>query len=181
MNDATLATDLPPGLLPDRSCGSCNLCCKVFELPELAKPAGKWCQHVEQGRGCKVHGSGQPKFCRAFFCEWRASPTLGPEWKPDRARFVLSVYPGTQALAVTLDPGAPGAWRKEPYYSQIKEWGRHALINGSNVMVLNGNRVTVVLPTSDVDIGVLQPGDQINVFQQNGTYSVEVKKADAAP
>ncbi len=179
MTDVAINPDVPPGVLPDRTCGPCNLCCKVFNFPDLDKPAGKWCQHVEQGKGCKIYDD-RPGFCRTFFCEWRLSPTLGPEWKPDRARFVLSTYPGTTALAVTLDPGAPGAWRKEPYYSQIKEWGRHALVNGSQVMVLSGNRVTIVLPTSDVDVGVLQTGDKINVFQTNGTYSVEVERAKPA-
>ena len=29
-----------------RACGDCRLCCKVFPLPVLEKPAGTWCRHV---------------------------------------------------------------------------------------------------------------------------------------
>jgi hypothetical protein len=168
----------PSGVLPDRSCGSCNLCCKVFAFPELSKPAGAWCRHVATGKGCTIY-SDRPDFCRSFFCMWRYNAALGPEWKPDRARFVLSTYPGGKGmvLAVTLDPGAPTAWRKEPYYGQIKEWAKAALLENSQVMVVNGNRVIVPLPGSDVDVGVLNPGDRIDIVQQNGAYSVEVVRA----
>jgi hypothetical protein len=44
-------------------------------------------------------------------------------------------------------------------------------------MVVNGNRVIVPLPGSDVDVGVLNPGDRIDIVQQNGAYSVEVVRA----
>ena len=175
MND----TNPPTGPVPGRECGACTLCCKTVEFSDFNKPAGKWCANAQPGRGCKIHDA-KPAICSIFFCEWRGNPNLGPEWKPDRARFVLSTYPGTNSLAVWLDPGASGAWLQEPYYSQIKDWGRHALINGSQVMVINGNRVTVVLPTSNADVGVLKRGDRISVYENNGDYSVAVERAGEA-
>jgi hypothetical protein len=167
--------------LPDRPCGSCNMCCKVFNFPELSKPAGTWCRHIVQGKGCTIYEE-RPDFCRAFFCMWRLDAGLGPEWKPDRARFVLSAYPGGkgQVLAVTLDPGAPGAWRKEPYYSQIKAWARAALPQHGQVIVVIGARVIVPLPASDVDLGVLDPGDRVEITQTNGTFGVRVVRAKDA-
>ncbi len=170
----TAATILS-GPAPGRECGACNLCCKLVAFPDVPKPAGKWCQHVDQGRGCKIH-SERPETCRAFHCEWMLNGGLTPEWKPDRARFVMGTYPGTNALAIILDPGAPTAWRKEPYYGFIKQWARTALVNGSYVMVMNGSRVTIVLPTADADLGVLEPGDQINIFNDKGTFSAGVQK-----
>ena len=47
---------------------------------------------------------------------------LPDEWKPDRAKFVLSIFPGNGFLYVQVDPGAALAWRREPYYSGLKRW-----------------------------------------------------------
>ena len=69
-------------VVPGRSCGTCTLCCKVFPVPDLAKPAGKWCQHCQPGKGCRIHET-RPEVCRKFFCGWMVSPGLGPEWKPE--------------------------------------------------------------------------------------------------
>ena len=169
------APSIHVGPVPGRQCGSCSLCCKVVAFPDFQKPAGKWCQHVNQGRGCKIHAE-RPASCAAYHCEWMLNPGLSAEWKPDRARFVMGTYPGTNALAISVDPGAPGAWLKEPYYGFIKEWARTALVNNSYVMVLNGNRVTIVLPTDNVDLGVLEPGDTINIYNEKGTFSAGVQK-----
>ena len=176
MNDTPVLQTAPAGPVQGRECGSCTLCCKVLHFADIDKPAGKWCQHVAQGRGCSIHAT-KPDVCRVYHCEWMLNPSLGPEWKPDRARFVMGTYPGTTALAVWLDPGAQGAWLKEPYYSMIKHWARIALINNTDVMVLNGNRVTVVLPTGNADLGPLETGDNIVVYNQGGTYSAAVERA----
>ncbi len=176
MNDTPVLQTAPAGPVQGRECGSCTLCCKVLHFADIDKPAGKWCQHVAQGRGCSIHAT-KPDVCRVYHCEWMLNPSLGPEWKPDRARFVMGTYPGTTALAVWLDPGAQGAWLKEPYYSMIKHWARIALINNTYVMVLNGNRVTVVLPTGNADLGPLETGDNIVVYNQGGTYSAAVERA----
>jgi hypothetical protein len=34
------------GKAQGRICGDCRLCCKTLEVPELQKPAGKWCGHA---------------------------------------------------------------------------------------------------------------------------------------
>ena len=39
-------------VVPGRECGSCSLCCKVYNVPEIEKPAGKWCRHCTPGKGC---------------------------------------------------------------------------------------------------------------------------------
>jgi hypothetical protein len=30
----------PPRLVPGRECGSCSMCCKVYNIAEINKPAG---------------------------------------------------------------------------------------------------------------------------------------------
>jgi hypothetical protein len=154
-------------LVEGRSCGSCTLCCKLFPVPDLGKAAGRWCPHVAQGRGCAIHAS-RPPICRAFHCQWLYHGELGPEWKPERAKFVLSIYSGSRSLAVTVDPGEPLAWTKPPYYSHLKRWAAAAVAAGDQVVVFNGAAATILLPERDVALGVLDPGDVIVVRQKTG-------------
>jgi hypothetical protein len=107
-----------------RACGSCSLCCKVLPIsePEIAKPANVWCQHCKPGRGCSIYAD-RPLICRAFTCQWLVDGSFGDHWKPARSKMVLRMIPnrGSLILYVYPDPGYPGAWRKQPYYAELKE------------------------------------------------------------
>ncbi len=88
-----------------RRCGDCRLCCKVFPLPLLDKPAGTWCRHAAAG-GCAVHGPAMPDVCRQYDCFWREHETLSESWRPDRIGVVVteagSVSVGHHLLPVVL-------------------------------------------------------------------------------
>lgn len=152
-----------------RECGTCTLCCKVFEVPALAKPVGKWCQHCAPGQGCGIHAT-RPDHCRAFHCAWMTESWLGPEWKPERSKFVLTIDAATHFLLIQLDPGAPAAWKAEPYYSQIKRWAAASVENGKHVVVFLNRSATVVLPNEDIALGVIQPGERIVTRKRNTPY-----------
>jgi hypothetical protein len=152
---------------PGRACGSCTLCCKVYDVPALAKPAGTWCRHCKPGRGCGIHAT-RPDHCRAFFCLWMTQTWLGVEWKPERSKMVLTMDPETRFLLVQVDPGTPNAWRGAPYYAQLRKWAEGAVAQGRQVVVFNNKSATVVLPDRDVPLGVIAPGDRI-VAQQRQT------------
>jgi hypothetical protein len=158
-----------------RSCGSCTLCCKLFPVPELTKPAGRWCQHIAQGRGCGIHEA-RPPVCRAFWCQWIENDQLGPEWKPEISKFVLSIYPGTNSLAVTVDPAQPAAWRREPYLSGLRRFAGAALQQGDQVIVFVGDRGTAVLPDGEQELGRIMPGDRIATLRRGAAYAVEVQR-----
>lgn len=166
-------------VLAGRICGTCTLCCKVFPVAELAKPAGRWCVNVKQGQGCAIYAE-RPGSCRDFFCQWRYSADLGPEWKPEIARFVLSIYPGSNALAVSVDPGSPTAWRAEPYLSSLKRWAGAALAEGNPVLVFTGERATAILPDREIELGVLAPGDRVSVLRGPSGFDVRRVPAGAA-
>lgn len=72
-----------------RRCGECRLCCKVFPLPVLDKPAGEWCRHV-CAAGCAVHGDGQPEVCREYACYWLEHESLPDASRPDRVGLVTT-------------------------------------------------------------------------------------------
>ena len=164
-----------------RECGTCTLCCKVFDVPSLSKPAGQWCRHCKPGRGCGIHET-RPDHCRSFHCLWMTGAWLGPEWKPERAKMVLTIDPATRFLLVQVEPGSAGAWRREPYYSQLKGWAAASLREKRHVVVFVNNSATVVLPDKDVALGTIEPGDRI-VPRERLTASgvtVEVEKVRAA-
>jgi len=143
-----------------RTCGSCSLCCKVYDVPVLDKMAGVWCSHYQTGKGCSIHET-RPDFCRSFFCNWIYQTELGPEWKPDRARFVLTTDPTTKNVLVEVDPGLPNAWRKEPYYSAMKRWTTILIQQKRHVVISVRKVLTILLPDEDIAIGALADDEML--------------------
>lgn len=158
---------------PGRACGTCTLCCKVYDVPSLEKPAGQWCRFAKPGRGCGIHET-RPQHCRSFHCLWMTQTWLGPEWKPERAKMVLSVDPTTQFLFVQVDPGQPAAWKREPYYRHLKQWAAASLARKRHVVVFLNKSATVVLPDRDVPLGVLGPGDRIVARERHTAQGIVV-------
>ncbi|MGL5736548.1 MAG: YkgJ family cysteine cluster protein [Beijerinckiaceae bacterium] len=150
----------PRPAAPARECGDCTLCCKVFDVPVLDKPAGRWCQHCQPGQGCGIHAT-RPDFCRQFFCLWITQGWIGPEWKPNLSKMVLTISPLNGMLTVQVDPQQPAAWRREPYYSQLKRWSAAAMQRKEIILVFLGKHATVILPDSDVSLGEINAGDRI--------------------
>jgi len=142
-----------------RSCDGCTLCCKVFAVPTLDKPAGTWCSHCAIGQGCKIYDT-RPAECIAFQCGYLVEPGLDERWKPSESRLVL--WSMGQTMFIHVDPQRPDAWRREPFYSSIKQWAVEALAAGAQVAVQIGARAVMILPDRDVDLGVVA-SDEIAV------------------
>jgi hypothetical protein len=147
---------------PGRDCGTCTLCCKVYEVPDLKKPAGRWCQHCTPGRGCGIHAT-RPDHCRSFFCFYMTEGWLGPEWKPEVSKFVVTIDPLSRYMMVQVDPGQPKAWRQEPYLSQFRRWAQTLLPQERLVVVMNGHAATAVTHQGEVELGIMQPEDRVQV------------------
>ncbi len=162
-------------LAPGRTCGTCSMCCKVLGIPEVGSAPGQWCVHVVAGRGCAIHAT-RPDPCRTFFCHYLRNPHLGPEWKPERAKFVLSIEAGGRRMVVAPDPAAPAAWRRTPYYAQFKRWALAGVAARHQILVFNGKRATAVLPDRDVDLGVVEVGDEVSYRPGRGGTEVEVRR-----
>jgi hypothetical protein len=104
------------------------MCCRVFPIPEADKPNTDWCANLQIGKGCRIYER-RPEPCRAFHCLWLLDDSLGEEWRPDIAGFVLS-DPDPWALLVTNDPDNPQAWRREPFEARIRTWAEVASARG---------------------------------------------------
>jgi hypothetical protein len=72
-----------------RKCGECRLCCSVFPLPVIGKPAGHWCPLLGPA-GCTVHDRGQPEVCSQYACYWLEHEDLPEEARPDRLGLVVT-------------------------------------------------------------------------------------------
>ncbi len=135
-----------------RECGTCTLCCKVFDVPPVNKKQGVWCRHCTPGRGCGIHAS-RPDFCRDFHCLWINDVSFGPEWKPETAKFVMNLDEGGRRLAVIPDSGSPNAWKREPYGSRLREIAGQFLAQGRNVVVFDMVWKTLLLPDGETRLG----------------------------
>jgi hypothetical protein len=140
----------------DRSCGTCTLCCKVFDVPPVDnKPRGVWCKHCTPGRGCGIWQT-RPDFCRDFHCMWIKDATLGPEWKPDIAKFVLNYRRDLGVLNVMVDIKTPNVWRQEPYLSGLRDFAARASAFKHIVQITVGKRLIVLSPEREFDMGVTE-------------------------
>jgi hypothetical protein len=168
--------DAEPVLVPGRSCGTCSMCCKVYSIRELNKPAGQWCIHAVRGSGCTIHAN-RPRSCREFFCSWLVDPNLGPEWKPEVSRFVLSADATHRAIMVTVDPGMPLTWKRAPYYAVLKQFSEVFFRIDQKVLVNLGGHITVVLPDRDVPIGRIAAGDEIVIWREGPAYGAGLQRS----
>ena len=172
-------------VVPGRNCGTCTLCCKVVSIPELNKPVSKWCQHCLPGRGCGIHAT-RPFVCRGAYCEWVICKGLGPEWKPEKCKFVLFKTNGGRRLTAHVDPGYPSAWRKSPFYETFKQWAREAAQRTPDMHVVDvmiGEHSIVILPDRDVDLGIVAADEQVRLNKRMTAAGevIEVEKVKAAP
>lgn len=167
-----------------RECGSCTLCCKVYHVPEINKVAGKWCEYCTPGKGCGIYET-RPTQCREFHCLWLTEASLAPAWKPERSKMVLSVFPLNGFIYVQVDPNAPQAWRKEPYYRQLHRLAESNLRDGRHVIVFVNDVATLIMPGQDLPLGPMKPTDGFAVRQTFGpkgpTYEVTRSGRSVAP
>jgi hypothetical protein len=176
-----MTSSTSPQFAPGKACGSCMMCCKVPYITDFKKPYGLWCRHAVPGHGCSIYPD-RPRACSGFWCEWMYNPNFGPEWKPDRAKFVVSFRPEARVLAIWVDPSFPVAWTKPPFYAQIKKWAVAYAERDQFVFVHIGPRLIVVLPDREVDMGEVDPESGVTVsrrFGVNGViYDIETRSSE---
>jgi hypothetical protein len=166
-----------------RECGSCGLCCKVYDLPAVEKSAGVWCRHWRAGAGCSIHAD-RPQQCRDFFCLWMRDSTLPDVWKPERSRIVLSIFPGNGFLYAQVDPGSPQAWRKPPYFEGLRRMAASLEESNRRVIVFVGDNATLVTPQGATPLGQMSPERNFvieSVFGPDGpTYRLAETQSSGA-
>lgn len=126
--------------------------------------------------------------CRDFHCEWMLSKALGPEWKPDRAKFALMTT-ATGHLSACVDPGFPSAWRRSPYYQVLGRWARERAeapwSSWPAVDVWIGRRCIIILPDGETDLGIVADEEEVRIDRRmtvaGPIYVAEKFTARSAP
>ena len=158
-----------------KACGDCTLCCKVMAIEELAKPAGSWCRHCKPGQGCLVYATRAAE-CRSFSCLWLIDERFDARWKPNKSKLVLTTSP--DGIEVRCDPGFSDAWRKEPFRSDIQTLAAAGASVDVTVLVIVGEKMTLVTPDREFDLGVVGPDQRIvREIEGDRVVNVSVVKA----
>jgi hypothetical protein len=86
----TTTGERPPG---GRQCGTCNLCCRLLPVDEIAKPAGQKCRHLRYHAGgcCSIYQR-RPEGCHFWSCSWLLDNAIKLP-RPDRAHYVIDPLP----------------------------------------------------------------------------------------
>jgi hypothetical protein len=154
-----------------RVCGSCSLCCKLLDVPEVEKPENDWCAHCRPGHGCRIYAR-RPYVCATYSCLWLIRKDWGEAWFPPKARIVADLHvkqdTGQLFCRFHLDPAYPNRWRDQPYYSWIKHTalvgltGRNGIGERSYTVVSLRGKWILILPHRECAFGpgiVLPLGD----------------------
>jgi hypothetical protein len=144
-------------------------------IEELGKAAGSWCAQCAPGHGCRIYQD-RPDECRDFSCLWLIDTRFGAHWKPNRSRLVLTT--SADGLEVRCDPGFPAAWRNEPYRSEIRNLARAGEPRDVSVLVIVGEKMTLITSDREFDLGTVRAHDQIvREFQGTTVVNATVVKA----
>lgn len=88
--------------MAERSCDKCNLCCIVYQLDFLNKPAGTLCHFYDPEVGCSIHNKPeQHPVCRGYKCLYKNEAIDLP--RPDTVGYVFEysiVVDGLRIVAV---------------------------------------------------------------------------------
>jgi len=147
------------------------MCCKLLDIEALAKPRLTWCTHCEVGKGCGIY-SQRPAECAEFYCAWLVNPKLGDEWKPANSRMVIAFEATARRVVILVDPTRGDAWKKPPYYPQIKYMAAQALRDQGHLVVMQGRDAIVVLPDRDVNLGPIGEGKDIIITETRSPLGV---------
>jgi hypothetical protein len=143
------------------------MCCKLLSIDELAKPRLEWCPHCAGRRRCDIY-SQRPAPCAAFRCGYLTQSILDDVWKPSRSKLIVTFEPESNRVVVHVDPARPDAWRREPYYSAIRRWGRNSARDRSQVIVWQGDLAIAVLPDREKALGTVRPEQLILTSRREG-------------
>lgn len=78
----------------NRTCGDCQLCCKLLPVRAVGKGANERCRHQRFGKGCAIyHHPSFPVECRVWSCRWLVDPEAHGLSRPDRTHYVVDIMP----------------------------------------------------------------------------------------
>ena len=161
-----------PELIPSRNCDGCAMCCKTLSVRELAKPPGQWCAHCVGKSRCGIYDQ-RPLTCASFYCGYLFKPNLDERWKPSRCKMVLTYEAASNRVSINVDPSRIDAWRKEPFFSEIRRWAIAASQANGQVVVWEGVNAIAILPNREKPLGEVRPDQFILNYEKRTAGGIE--------
>jgi hypothetical protein len=140
-----IEVNLQPAL--KRECGSCQTCCKLMPVEEIAKPALQRCKHQKSALGCTIYPR-RPMSCRIWSCAWLTDHKTVDLPRPDRSHYVIDIWPDSiylnittprgnervpqAAIQVWCDPNYPDAWDNPKLKAYLDSRGMPVIIRYGN-------------------------------------------------
>ena len=113
-----------------------------------------------------------------------ADASVADIWKPDRSRMVLSIFPDNGFLYAQVDPSSPQAWRRPPYFDDLRRMAANLQEVNRRVIVFLGENATLVTPQGATPLGRMSREDSFVIepaFGPDGpTFRVARTQASGA-
>lgn len=148
------------------------MCCKLLRIETLDKPQSQWCTHCDIGVGCKIYQE-RPTECQDFNCGYLTQARIGEHWRPANSKMVIAFATIGKIMTVIVDPDRPDAWRKEPYYSDIKNWARAGAKKQGHICVSQGHEMIIVTPGGEINLGQVKDDQMVFALQKRGSKGTE--------
>jgi hypothetical protein len=143
-----------------RSCGDCNLCCKIPGVGAVGKKNLTWRPHCDIGKGCRIYET-RPEECRDFRCLWLDDESLPPEFDPRRARFIA--YFKDKCLVIDCDAAARNIHRDKKYAALFAHLAAKLEPHGGFVSICYGEHMIAMTPRDIFDLGMTRRTHQLDV------------------
>lgn len=121
-------------------------------VSELKKPRNMLCEHAALHKGCQIYAV-RPSECATFFCSFLIDPDVPGHWRPKRSRMMLYYDAEARRMEVHVDPNMPEAWKRAPYYDDLRSWARKAAPRRGQVVVCANDEMIAILPDRDKRLG----------------------------
>lgn len=135
-----------------RTCGGCDACCSVLNIPELNSPAFSRPSCMAECGGCGMYDD-RPSICRGFECVWLMEDPeltgLGEEHRPDRLGVVIHGQPHPEHGEVLMfSECQQDAFNKVDVLRLVDRYSSSIVVqlvrNGQHMFVDNRYRAEVV-------------------------------------
>ena len=119
-----------PAALAPRECGACAHVLQGLPRAGARQAGGRLVPPLRPpAPAAPFTRRGRP-IAAQFFCLWMTDPKVPDVWKPDRSHIVLSIFPANGFIYAQVDPGSPQAWRKAPYYDDLRRMAQAVATSG---------------------------------------------------
>lgn len=123
-----------------RSCGDCQLCCKLVPVEEIGKPGNTRCRFQKSGKGCSIYEF-KPDSCSHWSCAWLTGKDTENIKRPDKGHYIIDGYftymdlligdeeKQFKALQIWVDPKHKQAYQDAALFKYIMKYAERDIVS----------------------------------------------------